>query len=80
MSFVRILRVSWIRHEIEPTIFGTADEIRDSVSVEIDDCRADVVAFDVLLGECSRTPESPYSVMLAKTSIKVCVGGVQQDI
>ncbi len=61
-------------------ILGSADEVRNTIRVEIDGGGADVVAFDVGVGEEAHVGEEPFAIGGAFLAEEVGVGGVQQDV
>jgi hypothetical protein len=69
-----------ILEEVESSIFGAAEKVRDAVAIEIDGGRAHVVSFDILPGKRCGVLQSPGSVLLARSTIEVRAGRVQQEI
>jgi hypothetical protein len=71
---------AWILHEVEPTILGTAKEIRNTVAVEIDHCRTDIVPLNVLGCKGAYLFETPRSINFTQTFIKISVGAIEQNV
>ena len=71
---------SRVLKEVKPAVFRATNEVRDTVAIEIDDGRADVVAFNVRLRQSSGVFESPHAVFETGLLQKVGVGAVEQEV
>jgi hypothetical protein len=63
-----------VLEEVEAAIFGPADEVRDLVAIEIDDGRADIMAFDAFSGQCTGVFHDPVAVLAFDLAEEVGVG------
>ena len=62
------------------SILGAAEDVGDAVAVEIDNSRADVVAFDILRYQQAHVLEEPLAVAGVDLAQEPGVGGVEQDV
>ena len=62
------------------TVLGSAEEVRDAVTVEIHDRRADVVALDVLCHQGTFVLEEPFAIARVHLAEKVRTGGIQENV
>ena len=75
-----LVRLAGVLQEVEMPVFGAAEEVGDAVGVEIDNRGADVVPFDVSLGDRAGMAEDPVAVALVDLLEQVGVGRVEQQV
>src|SRR5690242_635960 len=71
---------SGVFHEVEPAILSPAQEVGDIVSIKVDDSRADVVSFDILLRKRAGVLERPHAILETSLLQEVSIRTVEEEV